>query len=275
MKKGTIAIAVAGVLILGCLGVLAVTKDADFRLPFLSDSCRAFGDDDTVRLQPNQLTNAATITAIGTKMGMPPRAITVALATAFQESKMRNITHGDRDSVGLFQQRPSQGWGTVEQLNDPRYAATKFFEALGKINDWESLRITEAAQRVQYSGHPEAYDKWEADSRILAASLLGHSPRAITCVLREEPKNGSATALNDEHLADTGVALTQDDDKTLRAAVAADDELGWRTAYWLIAKSEEFGVKSVSYGGAHWTAESGKWKSSSAKNDEVIAELAG
>lgn len=274
MKKGGIALAIAGVLILGCLGVIVITKNADFRLPFVSDSCRAFGNDDTVRLEPNQLTNAATITAVGTKMGLPPRAITVALATAFQESKMRNITHGDRDSVGLFQQRPSQGWGTAEQLNDPRYAATKFFEALQKINGWETLRITEAAQKVQYSGYPEAYEKWEPDARILASSLLGQSPRAITCVLRENTDNKSATALSEEFAADTDMGLYVNDGPTLTAEVEEESEIGWRTAYWLIAKSREYGIERVTYSGSQWTAKSGKWKESSTKSTHVTAHLA-
>src|SRR3954452_14369496 len=106
---------------------------------------------------PEQMNNAATISAVGTKLGLPAHAATVALATALQESKLRNLEGGDRDSVGLFQQRPSQGWGTVAQLRDPVYAATEFYEKLEQLPNWETLPITEAAQAVQRSGAPEAY----------------------------------------------------------------------------------------------------------------------
>ena len=99
-----------------------------------------------------------------------------------QESKLRNISHGDRDSVGLFQQRPSQGWGTAEQLTTPRFAAAAFYRALGQVEGWETMSVTDAAQKVQVSAAPAAYAKWEAEARVLARILTGEVSNQIECV---------------------------------------------------------------------------------------------
>ncbi|MFB7496855.1 heavy metal transporter [Streptomyces sp. NPDC056161] len=133
------------------------------------------------RFTPEQAVNAATIAAVGTGQGMPERAVAVALATALQESGLRNLAHGDRDSVGLFQQRPSQGWGTEKQIMDPAYAAGVFFEHLAKVPDYARLPVTVAAQRVQRSGFPEAYAKHEQDAALLAAALTGQTAASLTC----------------------------------------------------------------------------------------------
>ncbi|MFG3363554.1 C40 family peptidase [Streptomyces sp. NPDC048156] len=108
-----------------------------------------------------QIPNAKTIQATGVAMKVPARGQLVALATALQESGLRNLDYGDRDSLGLFQQRPSQGWGTAAQVRDPVHASTKFYEGLLKVSGWQSMTITQAAQAVQKSGLPDAYAKWE------------------------------------------------------------------------------------------------------------------
>ncbi len=139
---------------------------------------------------PEQAANAATISAVGTSRDLPERAVTIALATALQESGLRNIAHGDRDSLGLFQQRPSQGWGTEQQIQDPVYAAGEFYEHLVKVADYERLPLTVAAQKVQRSGYPEAYAKHEPDATLLAAALTGRSAASLTCEGRREPAAG-------------------------------------------------------------------------------------
>lgn len=135
---------------------------------------------------PEQAVNAATITAVGTGRGLPERAVTIALATALQESGLRNISHGDRDSLGLFQQRPSQGWGTPKEILDPAYAAGEFYKHLVKVDDYQKLPLTVAAQRVQRSGYPEAYAKHEPDATVLAAALTGTAAATLTCDGRQE-----------------------------------------------------------------------------------------
>lgn len=118
-----------------------------------------------------QVPNAKTIQATGVAMNIPARGQVVALATALQESGLRNLTYGDRDSLGLFQQRPSQGWGTANQILDPVHASTKFYEGLKKVSGWQSLSITQAAQAVQRSGFPEAYAKWEPLATALQRAI--------------------------------------------------------------------------------------------------------
>ncbi|MFI8087313.1 heavy metal transporter [Streptomyces sp. NPDC086080] len=139
------------------------------------------GDGATYEFTPEQAVNAATITAVGTARNLPERAVTIALATALQESTLRNIDYGDRDSLGLFQQRPSQGWGTPEEIMDPSYAADKFYEHLEEVPGYTRLPLTVAAQRVQRSGFPQAYAKHEPDAALLAAALTGRSAATLTC----------------------------------------------------------------------------------------------
>ncbi|MEU1299985.1 C40 family peptidase [Streptomyces shenzhenensis] len=118
-----------------------------------------------------QIPNARTIQATGVAMKVPAPGQIVALATALQESGLRNLDYGDRDSLGLYQQRPSQGWGTAEQVRDPVYASTKFYEALLKVSGWQSMTVTQAAQAVQKSGYPEAYAKWEPLATALQMAI--------------------------------------------------------------------------------------------------------
>ena len=119
--------------------------------------------------------NASVIVQVGRDMGVPDYGIVIALATAMQESSLRNINWGDRDSVGLFQQRPSSGWGSVEQIMDPVFASRAFYggpdsptpgrtRGLLDISGWQSMELTVAAQRVQISAYPDAYAKWEASA---------------------------------------------------------------------------------------------------------------
>jgi murein DD-endopeptidase MepM/ murein hydrolase activator NlpD len=123
----------------------------------------------------DQRGNATTIVDVGRAMAVPPRGWVIAVATAMQESSLRNLpdlgTHNDHDSIGLFQQRPSQGWGTPAQLAHPRYAATAFFTKLETIPDWLDLPLSVAAQKVQVSARPDAYAKWELDAAALVASF--------------------------------------------------------------------------------------------------------
>ncbi|MFD9575337.1 C40 family peptidase [Streptomyces sp. NPDC059982] len=126
-----------------------------------------------------QIPNAKVIVATGIQKRVPARGQVVALATALQESTLINHDHGDRDSLGLFQQRPSQGWGTREQIMDPVYSSTKFYDGLVKIKDWEQMPVTVAAQKVQASAFPDAYAKHEPLATALQRAIaptLGAAP---------------------------------------------------------------------------------------------------
>ncbi|MEH0933982.1 C40 family peptidase [Micromonospora psammae] len=122
-----------------------------------------------------QMGHAAVIVAVGVDRGVAPRGWVIALATAMQESTLRNLPGGDRDSVGLFQQRPSQGWGTAAQLRDPRYTAGAFYTALLAVDGWQAMAVTDAAQSVQRSAYPGAYAKWEDDAIAVVRVLTGGS----------------------------------------------------------------------------------------------------
>jgi hypothetical protein len=139
------------------------------------------------RLAPDQTANAALVVGVAHRRGLPARAATIGIATAIQESGLRNIDYGDRDSLGLFQQRPSQGWGSEEQVQDPLYATGAFYDALVQVDGYADLEITDAAQEVQRSGFPEAYADHEGEGRALASSLYGLSPASLTCDLRPLP----------------------------------------------------------------------------------------
>ncbi|MGW3389884.1 C40 family peptidase [Streptomyces cinereoruber] len=125
-----------------------------------------------------QIPFAKTILATGVAMNIPARGQVVALATALQESGLRNLTWGDRDSLGLFQQRPSMGWGTANEILDPVHASTKFYEGLRQVSGWQSLSVTQAAQAVQKSGFPEAYAKWEPLATALQKAIEPLLPKA-------------------------------------------------------------------------------------------------
>ncbi|MGW5643660.1 M23 family metallopeptidase [Saccharopolyspora sp. NPDC003762] len=124
---------------------------------------------------PDQLVNAATIIAVGKQLNVPERGWITALVTSIQESRLRNLDHGDRDSLGLFQQRPSQGWGTREQILNPTYSATQFYRHLLAVPNWTAMSINDAAQTVQRSGFPHAYARHETAARQLATVLHGHT----------------------------------------------------------------------------------------------------
>ncbi|MET9835292.1 heavy metal transporter [Streptomyces sp. NPDC006385] len=243
------------------------------------------GDGTRYEFTPEQAVNAATIAAVGTGRGLPERAVTIALATALQESALRNISHGDRDSLGLFQQRPSQGWGTERQIMDPIYSAGIFYEHLVKVRDYTRLPLTVAAQRVQRSGFPEAYAKHEPDARLLAAALTGRSAATLTCEGRPGatrtagPDAVRAALVRDfgrDALQPAGAevsargatpkptpAVVESDGRTVVLPVTGDGgarggrsalERGWQLAHWAVANASDLHIARVSYGGREWTA---------------------
>ncbi|GAA2523182.1 C40 family peptidase [Streptomyces longisporus] len=160
---------------LQCQGTGGAGLDADTAQLAQQVSSLVSGSSDvTVSGLPDpkeQLPNAKTIVATGIQLKIPARGQIIALATALQESALRNLDHGDRDSLGLFQQRPSQGWGTREQILDPVYASKKFYTALKSVKGWESMPVTVAAQKVQKSGFPDAYAKHEPLATALQQAI--------------------------------------------------------------------------------------------------------
>ncbi|WP_328343489.1 hypothetical protein [Micromonospora sp. NBC_00421] len=131
------------------------------------------GDQSRIDLDDEQTANVRAIIAATKKSGLDERAAVISIATALQESKLENLGHlGDRndhDSQGLFQQRPSSGWGTVEQITDPEYATTAFLKGLKQVDGWQDMPLTKAAQTVQVSAYPDHYAQWEQQAADLVA----------------------------------------------------------------------------------------------------------
>ncbi|NLT54924.1 MAG: C40 family peptidase [Actinomycetales bacterium] len=146
-----------------------------------------------VTLDAEQWRNARTIRDVGIALGIPTQGLMIAIATAMTESGMRNLAYGDADSLGLFQQRPSAGWGTPEEIQDPVRSSTSFFRALQKIPNWEELPLTVAAQQVQRSAYPDRYAVWEplAGSMIVALSRVEVLCAALDV---DTPLDGDITA---------------------------------------------------------------------------------
>ncbi|MEU4772093.1 hypothetical protein [Micromonospora sp. NPDC023644] len=131
------------------------------------------GAQSRIELSDEQVGNVKAIIAATKKAGMDERAAVVSIATALQESKLENLGHlgerNDHDSQGLFQQRPTSGWGTVEQITDPEYSTTAFLKALKQVDGWQDMPLTEAAQTVQVSAYPDHYAQWEQQAADLVA----------------------------------------------------------------------------------------------------------
>ena len=266
-RRGRV-VAAAGTALAVVAGVVAlvVTRGP---APVLVERCRAATAERAVWLDPDQMANAATIAGIAVRRGLPPHAATIALATAMQESKLRNLEFGDRDSLGLFQQRPSQGWGTVQQVRDPVHATNAFYDRLVKVRGYRTLEVTSAAQRVQRSGYPEAYAVHEADARALASVLTGQSPAGVTCQLRaaradaggkveDEPAAARQKALKavQEALARESagaVVQTVDASRGLRLVPRpSDPKRSWALASWSVASAQRFGISRVYADGRVW-----------------------
>jgi murein DD-endopeptidase MepM/ murein hydrolase activator NlpD len=132
---------------------------------------------------PEQIRNAAVIINIGSDLKLPPRAWVIAVATAMQESRLTNLGHlgkrNDHDSLGLFQQRPSSGWGTPKQVRDPSYASRKFYEKLQRVKNWDKMSLTRAAQKVQRSAYPNAYAKHESIATQIVNMLADGAANAV------------------------------------------------------------------------------------------------
>jgi hypothetical protein len=254
-------------------GIRALTADSgpECHIPDTRVAGAAGVDLDAVQYQ-----HASTINAVGLERGLPEQARVIALATGLQESSLRNLDHGDRDSLGLFQQRPSQGWGEPAQIMDPVYAAGKFYDALVQVPDWQDLPLTEAAQAVQYSGFPDAYAKWADEATILAGDLGGERDPQGSCRAGAQPVTaaapdrspvagadaasaelGGALAALQAELGGVKVVSVSDDGRTAIIAPTVDGldkaAAARAAAAWAVAHATSMGITVVSADGRTWS----------------------
>jgi hypothetical protein len=265
-----VVLVVAGAL--AGLGVWLVHKIGGISI-FNSAGCTAVAEHQSYTYDLEQMQNASTITAVGIKLGVPSYGIKIAVATALQESKLYDLDTGDRDSLGLFQQRPSEGWGTSSQILDTTYASTRFYDALLKVPNWQHLDLTVAAQDVQHSAYPGAYANHETEAGVLTEVFTGSAGDALTCAL--DGPTFSAQHADSSGLTSQGEAVVADAQKqwgtvsiegvssgSRAFALALPGGLstgeakarGWAYANWAVSKAEALGITSVGYAGETWTA---------------------
>ena len=244
------------------------------------EGCTASTPDGIVGLDVQQMDNAGTITAVTVARNLPEQAATIALATAMQESKLENLSGGDLDSIGLFQQRPSEGWGTPAQIADPVYATDRFLDRLVAVPGYAELPLTVAAQDVQHSGYPDAYAQHQSDATVLSGALSGRVPASMTCQVNSVGTAASAaagqTALSARLVKEFGqavrpsalpvpaapgassaspAAVVQAQLSVVpRAGLTGSVQRGWAVAAWAVAHCQDLHISAVSYAGKEWTA---------------------
>jgi len=241
----------------------------------VSERCTAVGSG-SEELATDQAANAGLVAAVAVRRGLPARAASIALATAMQESKLRNIGHGDQagpDSRGLFQQRPSQGWGTAEQIMDPYYATNAFYNALVKVPGYQSLDITAAAQRVQRSAFPGAYAQHEPMARAFASALTGQTPAGLDCTLRAPDEAGDPGTVEKRLSAAFGDIPASTEGRVLR--IEADGPLAWAVAHWAVCNAKALSITEVGTDSRTWTREAHNgWQASRAPANQVLITVA-
>ncbi|WP_235534344.1 hypothetical protein [Oerskovia sp. Root22] len=281
-----LAVTVVTVLAVASAGVVIALNRLTDHTP-VAERCSAEADGQAWHLSPAQADNAALIAVTTVRRGMPARAATIGLATALQESRLLNIDYGDRDSIGLFQQRPSQGWGTIEQIMDPVYSTTAFYDGLDTVDGYEDLPVTVAAQAVQRSGFPDAYAQHESRSRAWASALTGNSEGTLSCELvavdpatlvSVEDSNETLRTRVVRDLGDLPVtvegASTVVDTTPLTGVPSEARRTGWAVAQWAVASADATDVVRVDVGDSTWTREDPVWTpSSDLPADEAGAAL--
>lgn len=285
-RAGCLAVALVVALGGGVAAVVTVLRLQD-EAPPVVQRCAATVDGTTWFLSPEQADNAALIAATAVRRGLPARAVTIGLATALQESKLVNVDYGDRDSLGLFQQRPSQGWGTPEQVQDPVYATGIFYDHLVQVAGYEELPVTEAAQAVQRSGYPDAYAQHEVRARAYASALTGWSPAALSCTLRDpEPGTGAVEAVTARLHRDLGeLPVTAEPREGGGTTVVVDvwplatsdpanaDRFTWAVAQWAVAVAAPLGLTHVEAGGQAWDRAEASWTAATAADSPTAGQV--
>ena len=239
-----------------------------------------------ISMDTGQAAVAATIAAVAARHRLPRQAVTIAYAAALQETQMQNLDYGDRDSVGVFQQRPSQGWGTTSQLEDPVYAATKFFAALVRVPGYAKMPVDQAAQDVQHSADGTAYQQWAPLAAALAGYFTGAPPHGVSCWYA--PPGQADLAAVTRQLTQTfgpqgqaGVVIritTDRSDKTENGSVTvvhAQRDAAWTVVGWLVAYAQDYGISEVRYAGYEWNAADGSagWQHAGSPQGQVRGSI--
>ncbi|HEY2549313.1 MAG TPA: hypothetical protein VGI64_01910 [Streptosporangiaceae bacterium] len=255
-RRRTLTGAAVLALIVAGVGSYAAIQNGSSPLLPSGSFCKAQAGGEVLSLGTGQARIAATIAGVARHQSMPRHAVTVAYATALQESKLRNLDYGDLDSVGVFQQRPSEGWGTTRQLEDPVYATTKFFAALVSVPSYQRIPVYKAAQAVQRSADGQAYRQYTQLASALTSAFTGSAPRAVWCWFDgADAKIQLAAAARQLTKAFGPVTVRSAADPTMRVSANGSD--GWALAAWLVSHAGVYGIREVRYLGYQWTAAHG------------------
>ena len=254
-----VALAVAGV------ALLLTSK----RVPIAIEptACVVADGHQNLQLSVSQAGIAATIAGVAAHRDMPVRAVTIAYAAALQESKLANLDYGDQDSVGVFQQRPSEGWGTPREIEDPVYATTRFFAALAEVPNYQHLQVYQAAQDVQRSADGFAYAQYAQVGATMAKAFSGSAPRALWCYYSSPTGKAQLTAAAKELTITFGpLAIRRSGDPAVSVRVRQRRE-GWAVASWLLSYASVYGISDVRYAGYDWFRghSTGRWVREPAK----------
>lgn len=219
----------------------------------IQDRCEADAGGRSATIDLDQAHYAGIIAGMSIKRGLAPRAASIALATAYQESGIANLDYGHADSLGLFQQRPSKGWGTEKEILDPWYSTRAFYRVMERIKNWETKDINDVAQAVQRSAYPEAYRKHVDKARALASALTGETPASFSCIVGS-PVTGDADGLSSYLTKTLGTdVITVATSSTGLTVTATKPRYAWSVAHLAIANVGRYGVSSVHLGGYGWT----------------------
>lgn len=261
-----IALAAAGAVAVG-YAMLRSVSEVDLTPPRPATGCVVAIPDDSPLpasegdnlLDPDQAANAATVSGVAFGRDLPDHAVVVAFATVWQESQFYNLSFGDADSLGLFQQRPSMDWGSPDELMDPVYASNAFYEVLEEVSEYQELPVHEAAQEVQRSIDGSYYDQHELLSRDMAHAFTGQDGAAVYCwddagtEAEEWGESGTPDDAATELERVFGVAPAD----LAAAPERQTGDLGWAMAQWTMAHAPAYGVTSVEYDGHRWSAVEG------------------
>ncbi len=272
-----ITVVVTAVVTAAVLGVRALWTTA--KEHFAADSCTVA----QFELDPDQASVAATMVGAVTKyrVTLPARANVLVLAAALQESKLTNLApgSGDRDSVGVLQQRPSQGWGKVagqpdsisartKRLTDVGEATKEFLDQLVKVSGWQTMPLASAVQAVQISADGTAYAQHEQEAQALADALRGARPAGITCEFSPPAKVAATSVVAEQARTQLGITTPVAGTHAVRVPGAH-----WQTASWFVANADRYGIEQVDYSGRRWTRSDGWKKRAQSSATEVVATM--
>ncbi len=265
--RAALALVVVAALIALALGARSLWSTA--KSHFTADNCTVGGYD----LDPDQASVGAAMVGAVTqyRRPLPSRATVLVLMAGLQESKLRNLApgDGDRDSVGVLQQRPSQGWGNghAAVLNDVGEATKEFLDALVKVPRWQRLPLAQAIQDVQISADGSAYAQHETEARALSAALRGLRAEAITCTFDAPSVVAKPARVAQLATDELGIDTPEPLGNTVRVPGA-----GRQTEAWFVANADRLGIEQVSYDRRQWTRTAG-WAGSATSAALVIATM--